>query len=230
MSCRMWRKAFGLSAAAVLMALMGCKGNGREARMEKPIPVATPLKSPEAPAAPLPPPTPADVASAMRRIFGDDLLPQSGKGQWFIVGDFNGDNSQDVAVIARVRADKLEEVNSELANWTIQDADKFFVPRSNKRVVRLSPISPAKVGSGEEVLAIIHGYGPKGWRNPDARQAYVVRHAAAKFVGLAPSISIRQIRAMHLPVQTDIIKEIRDNKKGFLFWTGGAYAWHPDKG
>jgi hypothetical protein len=35
---------------------------------------------------------------------------------------------------------------------------------------------------------------------------------------------------MHLPVETEIIKEIRNNKKGFLFWTGGVYAWHPSEG
>jgi hypothetical protein len=35
---------------------------------------------------------------------------------------------------------------------------------------------------------------------------------------------------MKLPVETEIIKEIRDNKKGFLFWTGGAYSWHPERG
>jgi hypothetical protein len=33
---------------------------------------------------------------------------------------------------------------------------------------------------------------------------------------------------MHLPTETDIIKEVRNNKKGFVFWTGGFYAWHPE--
>ena len=35
---------------------------------------------------------------------------------------------------------------------------------------------------------------------------------------------------MHLPAETEIIKEVRNNKKGFLFWTGGVYAWHPSEG
>jgi hypothetical protein len=33
---------------------------------------------------------------------------------------------------------------------------------------------------------------------------------------------------MHLPIETDIIKELRNNKKGIVFWTGGVYAWHPE--
>jgi hypothetical protein len=45
---------------------------------------------------------------------------------------------------------------------------------------------------------------------------------------LLPSINQKAIRAMHLPTETDIIKEVRNNKKGFVFWTGGVYAWHPE--
>jgi hypothetical protein len=35
---------------------------------------------------------------------------------------------------------------------------------------------------------------------------------------------------MKLPFATDIIKEVRNNKRGFLFWTGSLYAWHPSEG
>ena len=66
------------------------------------------------------------------------------------------------------------------------------------------------------------------WRS--ARQAYIVKHAAATLLGTAPSVSQKAIRAMHLPQETDIIKQVRNNKKGFLFWTGGVYAWHPSEG
>src|SRR5262249_30707272 len=143
---------------------------------------------------------------------------------------FNGDGSEDLAVIARPAAGKLTDVNSELSNWIIQDADEAFVaPPSKKEVVPPHQESP-RVGSGEEVLAIIHGYGPPGWRNPDARQAYLIKHAAATFEGVAPSLSEKAIRVMKLPVETEIIKEVRNSKKGFLFWTGGLYAWHPSEG
>ena len=57
-----------------------------------------------------------------------------------------------------------------------------------------------------------------------------MKHAAATFEGIAPSISQKAIRAMHLPVETDVIKEVRNNRKGFVFWTGGVYAWHPSAG
>jgi hypothetical protein len=200
--------------------------------MEKPVPAnAQPTPQPASTPVPkLPPPTKAEVETAFHRVFGDSLVAERGTAQFFIVGDFNGDASEDLAVLARPAPGKLDDVNSELSNWIIQDADKAFIPNTSKAVVK--PPKPEKptIANGEEVLTIIHGFGPKGWRSPDARQAYLLKHAAASFLGTAPSISQKAIRAMKLPVQTDIIKEVRNNKRGFLFWTGSMYAWLPSQG
>ena len=220
--------------ALFLLGLAGCgnKNPNGESRVEKPIaPAPTPLakKSPE-PQPKLPPPTKAEVETAFHRVFGDSLVAEHGIPQFFIVGDFNGDASEDLAVIARPAPGKLDDVNSELSNWIIQDADKAFIPTPNKKVVSLPKAELPKIEKNEEVLAIIHGFGPTGWRNPDARQSYLVKHAAAPFRGIAPSVSQKAIRAMKLPVETDIINEVRNSKKGFVFWTGGVYAWHPSEG
>src|SRR5262249_36054432 len=140
-------------------------------RAEKPISVTTPQPTPTSePEAKLPPATSPEVAEAVRRIFGDDLVLAPGDAHSFIVGDFNGDGSEDVAVIARPAAGKLNDINSDLANWTIQDADKFFVAPPGKRVVTIKSPGRSKISEGEEFLAIIHGFGAKGWRNPIARQ------------------------------------------------------------
>lgn len=221
--------------AVLIFSLQGCdsKTSKNEQRVEKPVAVTTPHPSPAASATPipkLPPPTKAEVDAAFHHVFGDDLLASTANSQYYIVGDFNGDGSEDLAVIARPVNGKLDEVNSELANWILQDADKAFIPPSSKTVVVPPRQERPHIESGEQVLAIIHGFGPQGWRSPDARQAYIVKHAGAPFLGTAPSVSQKAIRAMHLPVETDIIKQVRNNKKGFLFWTGGVYAWHPGEG
>jgi len=233
------RKSFSLArlilAAAMLVALQGCTSNHAQT-VEKPIAVATPQPAPAGSpvASPkLPPPTKAQVEEAFHRVFGDDLIAQTDESNGqstFIVGDFNGDQSEDLAVIARPAPGKLDEVNNELSNWILQDADKAFIAPPSKAVVVPPKQTHPHVESGERILAIIHGVGPQGWRNPQARQAYLVKHAAATFEGTATSTSQRAIRAMRLPVETEIIKEIRNNKKGFLFWTGGVYAWHPSEG
>ncbi|HEY7405931.1 MAG TPA: hypothetical protein VIB39_20565 [Candidatus Angelobacter sp.] len=217
----------------VLCALAGCSSKNSNGQIEKAIAVPTPQSSPVAgstPAAKLPPPTQAEVEAAFHRVFGDDLTIDARNHQSFIVGDFNGDESEDLAIIARPAAGKLSDVNSELSNWIIQDADKAFIAAPGKTVVVPPHQERPRVESGEEVLAIIHGYGPQGWRNPDARQAYLVKHAAATLLGTAPSLSQKALRAMKLPYETDIINQVRNNKKGFLFWTGGVYAWHPSEG
>lgn len=225
-----------LVVCAAWVVACGCTGksgnkSGNQVRVEKPIAVSTPhlVETTPTPFPKLPAPARAEVESAMARVFGDALLIDRSRPQNFIVGDFNGDSSEDLAVIVRPARGKFEEINSELANWIIQDADKAFLPSPHQRVVRMEKAARPAVAEGETVLAIIHGYDARGWRDPAARQAYLVKHAAATFQGTAPSISQKAIRAMHLPVETEIIQEVRGNKKGFLFWTGGLYAWHPSE-
>jgi hypothetical protein len=221
------------ASAAVLLLPCGCDSKAKiESRMEKPVsPAAQPSPQPApTPYAKLAPPTKAEVDAAFHRVFGSALVAEHESRQFFIVGDFNGDQSEDLAVIAHPAPGELDNINSELANWIIQDADKAFIPDAKKAVVKPPKAERPTIENGEGVLVIIHGFGPTGWRNPEARQAYIVKHAAATFEGTAPSISQKAIRAMHLPVETDIIKEVRNNKKGFVFWTGGVYAWHPSEG
>jgi hypothetical protein len=223
-----------VSAVLITVALPGCSRNSSsQARVEKPIsmPASSQPATAAAPVPKLPPPTEAEVEAAFHRVFGNDLIARTDSGRIsFIAGDFNGDQSEDIAILARPVAGKLDDINNEFANWIIQDADKAFIAPPGKAVVVPPRQEPHKVSEGEEVLAIIHGFGASGWRNPDARQAYLVKHAAAPFMGIAPSLSQKAIRAMHLPYETDIIRQVRDNKKGFLFWTGSMYAWHPSEG
>lgn len=221
-------------AAALFVAAPGCRSiASHQPGLEKPISVSTPSQ-PVASATPfpkLPPPSEAEVKAAFYRIFGDDLIAQTDGGHiLFIVGDFNGDESEDLAIIARPATGKLDRINSDFANWIIQDADKAFIPNASKAVVKPPKPETPTIANREEVLAIIHGFGPKGWHDPDARQAYLVKHAAAPFLGIAPSLNQKAIRAMHLPHETDVIKQVRNNTKGFLFWTGSLYAWHPEQG
>jgi len=218
-------------AIFVIGAFSACKSSASPAPVENPIAAAPPQPSPAVEATPaqkLPPPTRDEVKAAFTRVFGDDLVARFDPDN-FIVGDFNGDQSEDIAIIARPAPGNIAQVNDELSDWIIQDADKAFIPPAGKRVVLPPAQQRPQIRRDEEVLAIIHGFGPRGWRNQEARQAYLVKNAAAQFVGTAPSLSQKAIRAMRLPVETEIIRELRNNRKGFVFWTGGNYAWHPSE-
>lgn len=217
------------------LILTGCNSNSssRQRPIEQAIP-ASAAQTPTPAAVPatvqkLAPPTTAEIQQAMQRVFGN-AVTFSTQPQKFLVGDFNGDGSEDLAIVAHPKEAKLADINSDFANWTVQDAEQAMIPTGKQTVIRLEkPVLP-KIAAGEQVLAIIHGYGAKGWRDADARQAYLVKHAAGMLEGTEPSVSEKAIRAMHLPVETDLIRATRSNKPGFVFWTGGMYAWHPRQG
>ena len=217
------------------LLLMGCnKKPGQEVvAVEKPLPATAVTKPPkmqsEKPEK-LPPPTMNEVEEAVHRVFGDAVGIGATAKPVYIVGDFNGDGMEDLAVIVEPVSSHLKAINSDLANWTLQDADKFFLPPQNARVVKPPEIVEPHVEEGEILLAVIHGYGPKGWRNPQARQTYLVKHAAGTFQGTERSFSEKFIRDIKLVIQTDLIKERRNKKSGFLFWTGSNYAWHATTG
>jgi hypothetical protein len=218
-----------LATIGLVFVFAGCAQKPQQVERPVATPAPAAANATPTPFPKLPPPSTAEVRQAMQRIFGDVLSFTAEPGS-FIVGDLNGDGSEDLAVIARPVPNKLDEINSEVANWIIQDTRQAIIPSPKQTVVKLDKPDLPKVFAGETVLAIIHGYGAKGWRNPNARQAFLVKNAAGKFEGTAPSISERTIRAMGLPVETDVIKVVRENKKGFVFWTGGFYAWHPRQG
>jgi hypothetical protein len=178
----------------------------------------------------LPPPTMKEVEEAAHRVLGDDIVISSKLKPVYIVGDFNGDDVEDLAIAVEPVKSRLSDINGEFANWIIQDADKFFLPDPHAHVVKMPEVQEPKVQAGETLLLVVHGYGPTGWRNPAARQTYLVKHAAANFLGTGRSFREKYIREMKLTIETDVIKENRDSKQGFLFWTGSNYAWHPNNG
>lgn len=67
------------------------------------------------------PPPLADVQSALTRIYHDVVILQTSRGTPFVVGDFNGDNSQDIAVVVTPSKGKLSNINSEYASWLVGD-------------------------------------------------------------------------------------------------------------
>src|ERR1700726_147619 len=91
-----------LCLAGVFLVLLACSGkSASNTNVEKPIPMATPQPSRAASTTPvprLPPPTESEVTAAFHRVFGDDFIFRSANpnGPMFIVGDFNGDQSEDL--------------------------------------------------------------------------------------------------------------------------------------
>jgi hypothetical protein len=164
----------------------------------------------------LPAPALAEVRAALARIYhGSLILPQPTS---YVVGDFNGDGSQDLVVVAQPRAAAIVQLNDELANWIVQQ------PRGNP-----SPGVRPQVKEGDRLLAIVHGQGGTGWRNSGARQSYLLREAAGlqlRVAPFSPSKSSADMPAMF--AGRDVIHEKLRGETGYIYWDGAHYRWHPD--
>ncbi len=210
----------GLSAAGLVVALLGL----RSSRTEHVGPRDTAEGGPHAsPPAALPAPSPREVREALERVFGDVLAAEGGSGT-FCVADFNGDGSEDLAAASRPRAQRLAEVNDPFANWTIQDAEHPPSPAA--------PAEPRRptVEAHELLLVVIHGDGPLGWRQPEARQGYLVRSGVELPCRPRRPDELKLMSsaagAMLPRVAGDVLLEGGPGSVRFLYWTGARYVWH----
>jgi hypothetical protein len=143
-----------------------------------------------------PPRTSGDrqVREALRRVFGDAVAIEAGRA---MAGDFNQDGSEDLAAVARAAPGGLAQINDEFANWIVQDA--AAPGRASTGVT---------VAASDPLLAVLHGHGSAGWRNPEARQAYLVR------------VSLARPRVVKHALVDDA-----PGHPGFLCWSGSRYVW-----
>ena len=185
---------------------------------EQPKPETTPARQP---------PTVAEAKDALERVYRGAVV--AGEPATFVTGDFNGDDSEDIAIAVTPITDKIEEVNSEFANWILADPKRAAVFDPKKRTQSLpAQTSPVKVQAGEALLVIVHGNGPNGWRDRDATQSYLLKNAAAAGMrvfplrNFPPALKVKERGAKS---RADVISGTISRKAGFLYWATGKYAW-----
>jgi hypothetical protein len=163
-------------------------------------------------------PTPEQVTEAVDRVFAGVVQVNRSEAPGYIVGDFNGDGSEDLAVWAKANPERIKDLNDELANWTIVDPQKTFVPPPGHRVVKLPP-KPERdlIKDSEPLLIMIHGYEAQGWRDPNAKQAFVLHNV--------PGRSLTTAHVEKLPGTLHTAEVVFPQRDGFLYWLGGSYAW-----
>jgi hypothetical protein len=202
----------------LLILLCGCaKHEASPARASEPSPAAQSASKVEQ----TPSPTLAEVNEAVTRVFRDAAIIDSKHQPNFFAGDFNGDASPDIAVILQPANGKLAEMNQELPPWILKD----FSADPNR------PAPPPRVAADDLLLAIIHGYGPNGWRDAQATQTYLLKNA----VGLEVKAYMNSDFAItHQGKKTprlfgDLIAENLAGKSGYLYFNGAQYSWFDPK-
>jgi hypothetical protein len=170
---------------------------------------------------PGPQPTEAELRDAIKRNYEDVVTIDSAQSTSFIIGDFNGDASEDIAVVVKPGKGKLAELNSEYVNWILED------PHQVQAREQKTSKAPVTITRNDPLLAVIHGVEGKGWRNALAKQTYLLKNAVGERF---ETESGRQLNndSKALPLlRGDVIREKLDGIDGIIYWTGAKYAWHP---
>ncbi len=170
----------------------------------------------------------SDVQAAITRVYEGSVAVDP-KG--FLVGDFDGDGSQDLVAVVSPVAAMLSKLNSDLARWKLEDPRQITSP-ALEGLPRNSPPAPVHAEEGERLLVVIHGNGAEGWRDPEAMNTYLLKNAVGSSLSPEPLkqalVEVRSHRSKQdmLAVRGDVIKQTLGRERGFLFWTGADYAWH----
>jgi rhodanese-related sulfurtransferase len=207
----------------VLILFISACSTGNRAAVEQPptpqapqaAPAATPVKLDVAGTAKLP-----EVQDAIKRVFKDAAVLDPNRNPNFLAGDFNGDASQDLAVILKPVPDKGSELNQEYAPWLLRD------PRSNGAARQ-----QLRIAKDEVLLAVIHGYGANEWRDPEATQTFVLKNVAGSDLKVQTTkefVSANSGRQLPRP-QGDLISETLNGTQGYLYYAVSTYSWYDPK-
>ena len=205
-----------------LPALFMFSACGSTPRQKAEAPAPTYQSTPES-AKPLTPsvaiaPKLPEVENKVKTIFKDAAVLDPNHKPNFFSGDFNGDASQDLAVI--LKPVNLDEMNRQFAPWLVRN------PRSNMST-RVRP----EINKDETLLAVIHGYGTNDWRDPDATQTFVLKNAVGTdFRVQTGKDFIETNSGRNLPrAEGDLIGETIDGTQGFLYYATSSYSWYDPK-
>jgi hypothetical protein len=209
-----------LALIIVCTFLFGCETAKKPVAEAQPSPTASPQDQPLQ-ISKLPPPELNAVQDAVRRVFKDSALIDTSSKPVFIAGDFNGDLSQDIAVVLKPAPDKLSDFNQEFSNWLLRDP----LAGNESRIPRL------RVAANDVMLAVIHGYEANGWRDPQSTQTFLLKNAVGS------GMEVRQPKEVAAASQGkkrpqlhgDVIGEVLGGTSGYLYYSGATYAWYDPK-
>lgn len=212
------RKSSAWLLTIVVLTISACSSSSKRVAVEQapsyqPTPESTPVRL-VAPAAPKLP----EVRDAVKRVFKDAAVLDPNYNPNFLMGDFNGDASQDLAVI--IKPVNLEEMNQEFPPWLVR------APRTSKASRAL-----LKIEKDEVLLAVIHGYGINDWRDPEATQTFVLKNVVGNDLKVHTGKEFVAANAgRKLPrAQGDLIGQTLQGTQGYLYYATSSYSWYDPK-
>ena len=208
---------FGFAVLISACFLMSSCANSERAVAEAPPAYQAPPPAPTVEVAKVPAKI-TEIQDTVKRVFKDAALLDTTREPNFLAGDFNGDQSQDIAVIIKPASGKTAEMNQEFPAWILRDP---FAPNKLGR-------STLRVEENDVLLAVIHGYGPNDWRDPAATQTYLLKNAVGSGLEVHKRKDLLAANTgKKLPrIQGDLISEVVRGTSGYLYYTGPTYSWY----
>jgi len=202
----------------IALTFCACSSSNRPAVEAPPVayqptPESTPIQL-----TPVADPKQFEVQEAVKRVFKDAAVVDTNYHPSFLSGDFNGDGSQDLAVI--LKPAKLDLMNQELPPWLVRQPRNHTAARA-----------PAPIEKDETLLAVIHGFGANHWRDPDATQTFVLKDVVGqnlKVHSLNEFVTANSGKKLPRP-QGDLIGETVAGTAGYLYFAQATYSWYDPK-
>lgn len=204
---------------SVICLAAGCSSSTKPAMVEQaPAYQATPEPATPARLASVAAPKLPEVEEAVKRVFKDAAVVHPDYKSSFLAGDFNGDLSQDLAVV--LKPEKLDELNAEYPNWLLRDPR---VPHNPRELLRIE--------KDEALLAVIHGYGTNDWRDPDATQTFLLKNVVGSDMRVQNGVEfVKSNSGRKLPrPHGDLIGEKLKGSEGYLYYNAATYLWYDPK-
>lgn len=208
------------SSFLLMCALACCCTNSKPVAVEAP----PPYQPPPPPVVSVPTVVPAkltEVQDALQRVFKGAAVMDQNIKPGFLAGDFNGDLTQDIAIVIKAAPGKVESLNEEYPAWLLRDP---FAAADTK------PPS-LRVLENESLLAIIHGYGANDWRDPQATQTFLLKNVVGSDMEVHAGKEF--LKANHgkklPPIAGDLIGEMVRGNQGYLYFASANYRWFDPK-
>ena len=168
----------------------------------------------------VPAPQTSEVEQAVKRVFKDLAVVHPDYQSGVLAGDFNGDLSQDLAVVLKPVPEKLADINEEHPPWLLRDPRAPHNPRASLRVEK-----------DEALLAVIHGYGKNDWRDPEATQTFLLKNVVGSNMRVQNGMEfVKNFRQGNKPrPQGDLIGETLKGSDGYLYFNAATYSWYDPK-
>jgi hypothetical protein len=160
-----------------------------------------------------------EVQDAVRRVFKDAAIVDANYKPSFVAGDFNGDASEDLAVVLKPAPGKLAQLNEDYPAWLLRE------PLTGNRPPQL------RVEEQDVLLGVIHGYGDNDWRDPQATQTYLLKNAvgSAMEVRTGKDFATANSGRKTPRPKGDLIAEILHGASGYLYYAYATYSWYDPK-